>query len=48
MTLRDGKVVWDLNGLGRPDWNTLPKDYRSTGDSRWDAYSRERPAAPAP
>jgi dihydroorotase len=35
MTLRDGKVVYDLNGLARPDWDTLPKDYRSTGDPRW-------------
>ena len=40
MTLRDGKVVYDLNGLARPDWETLPKGYRSTGDPRWDAYSR--------
>jgi dihydroorotase len=37
MTLRDGKVVYDLNGLARPDWQTLPKDYRSTGDPRWSA-----------
>lgn len=36
MTLRDGKVVYDLNGLARPDWNTLPRDYRTTGDPRWD------------
>jgi dihydroorotase len=35
MTLRDGKVVYELNGLARPDWETLPKDYRSTGDPRW-------------
>ena len=35
MTLRDGKVVYDLNGLARPDWETLPKDYRSTGDPGW-------------
>src|SRR4051812_47310866 len=28
MTVRDGKVVYDLNGLARPDWNTLPRDYR--------------------
>jgi len=35
LTLRDGKVVYDLNGLARPDWDTLPKDYRSTGDPRW-------------
>jgi dihydroorotase len=37
MTLRDGRVVYDLNGLGRPDWTALPKDYRSSGDPRWDA-----------
>jgi dihydroorotase len=36
MTLRDGRVVFDLNGLARPDWNTLPRDYRSTGDPRWE------------
>jgi dihydroorotase len=35
LTLRDGKVVYDLNGLARPDWDTLPKDYRTTGDPRW-------------
>jgi dihydroorotase len=35
MTVKDGKVVYDLNGLARPDWETLPKDYRSTGDPRW-------------
>ena len=39
LTLRDGKVVYDLNGLTRPDWNTLPKDYRQTGDARWDAIT---------
>jgi dihydroorotase len=36
MTLRDGRVVYELNGLARPEWTTLPKDYRSTGDRRWD------------
>ena len=30
MTLRDGKIVYELNGLSRPDWTTLPKGYRST------------------
>jgi dihydroorotase len=40
LTLRDGKVVYDLNGLTRPDWNTLPRDYKSSGDPRWDAYRR--------
>jgi dihydroorotase len=36
MTLRDGRIVYELNGLARPDWTTLPKNYRSTGDRRWD------------
>jgi dihydroorotase len=42
MTLRDGKIVYDLNGLGRPDWTTLPSDYRETGDPRWDGSRRRR------
>ena len=40
MTLRDGRVLYDLNGLARPDWETLPKGYKTTGDARWDGYSR--------
>ncbi len=36
LTVRDGRIVYDLNGLARPDWTTLPKDYRSTGDPKWD------------
>lgn len=36
MTVRDGKVVYELNGLSRPDWVTLPKNYRWTGSPRWD------------
>jgi dihydroorotase len=39
LTLRDGKAVYDLNGITRPDWHTLPKDYRQTGDARWDALT---------
>ena len=39
LTLRDGKVVYDLNGITRPDWRTLPRDYRQTGDGRWDAVT---------
>lgn len=39
LTLRDGKVVYDLNGLTRPDWTTLPKDYPRVGDTRWDAVT---------
>jgi len=40
LTVRDGKVVYDLNGISRPDWDTLPRDYRTTGDPRWDATRR--------
>ncbi len=36
MTLRYGRVVYELNGLSRPSWDALPKDYRSTGHPRWD------------
>jgi dihydroorotase len=43
LTLRDGKVVYDLNGITRPDWNLLPRDYRQTGDARWDAVSPRPP-----
>ena len=39
LTIRDGKVVYDLNGLTRPDWDKLPRDYRQTGDARWDGIS---------
>ena len=39
MTLRDGRILYDLNGLARPDWETLPKGYRTTGDARWDAIT---------
>src|SRR5215831_2107433 len=39
LTLRDGKAVYDLNGITRPDWDQLPKDYRQTGDARWDALT---------
>ena len=48
MTLRDGKIVYDLNGLGRPEWTTLPKDYRETGDPRWDGNRRQRRRFPIP
>ncbi|MBN8732962.1 MAG: amidohydrolase/deacetylase family metallohydrolase [Acidobacteria bacterium] len=36
MTLRDGRVVWDLNGLSREDWDKLG-EYTAQGDGRWDA-----------
>jgi len=27
LTLKDGKIVYDLNGRSSPDWKTLPVDY---------------------
>ena len=35
LTVRDGKVVWDLNGISREDWDKLGK-YGPQGDNRWD------------
>jgi dihydroorotase len=52
LTIRDGKVVWDLNAITRPDWNTLPTDYHQTGDARWDGIHpqprtrQQQPAMP--
>ncbi|MGH8639562.1 MAG: amidohydrolase family protein, partial [Burkholderiales bacterium] len=40
MTLRDGKVVYDLNGLTSEKWDTLGPDARG-GDPKWD-YTRGR------
>jgi dihydroorotase len=34
LTLRDGRVVWDLNGLTRQDWD---KPGAAQADARWDA-----------
>jgi dihydroorotase len=39
LTLRDGKVVYDMNGITRPEWKTLPADYTRTGDAVWDAIT---------
>jgi dihydroorotase len=40
LTLRDGKVAWELNGISRDSWDTLGK-YGSQGDSRWDGTSED-------
>jgi dihydroorotase len=39
LTIRNGLVVYDLNGITRPDWTTLPKGYMETGDSHWDGIT---------
>jgi dihydroorotase len=42
LTVRAGKVVYDLNGITRPDWTTLPAKYTQTGDPAWDAVTPAR------
>jgi dihydroorotase len=44
LTLRDGRVVYDLNSRTGVDWDKLPPDYRGQGDPKWDGYA-EAPAA---
>jgi dihydroorotase len=39
LTLKDGKVVYDTNGITRPDWTTLPKGHLRQGDAKWDAVT---------
>jgi dihydroorotase len=48
LTVRNGKVVYDLNGITRPDWEKLPKNYTATGDAAWDAVSPARRGGRAP
>ena len=36
LTVRDGLVVWDLNGISRDDWGKLGPKYKPQGDNRWD------------
>jgi dihydroorotase len=36
LTIRDGLVVWDKNGISREDWSKLGPKYRPQGDGRWD------------
>ena len=39
MTVKDGKIEYDLNGISRPGWKTLPKGYTAVGDRRWDGLN---------
>jgi dihydroorotase len=38
LTLRDGKVVYDLNGITRERWDKIPPGTRG-GDPRWDGFA---------
>jgi dihydroorotase len=42
MTVHNGKVVYDLNGISRPEWTTLPPNYTAVGDPAWDALNPKR------
>ncbi len=37
LTVRDGRVVYDLNGITREDWDKLGPRYKAQGDASWDA-----------
>jgi dihydroorotase len=45
LTLRNGKVVYDLNGITRPMWDKVPLGGRG-GDPRWDNFSTPPPQRP--
>jgi dihydroorotase len=47
MTLRDGKVVYDLNGMTRQRWDTAAPGVPA-GDPRWDGITPARPPARPP
>ena len=48
LTLRDGKVVWDLNGISRDTWDKLPFGAKGgNGDPKWDGFARPAGARPA-
>ena len=46
LTVRDGKVVFDLNGIAREDWDKLPAGYRYQGDAKWDGTTIQGPRRP--
>jgi len=36
LTIREGKVVYDLNGITREDWDKLGAKYKAQGEAGWD------------
>jgi len=46
LTVKDGRIVYDLNGISRPDWKTLPEGYGPIGDGRWDGLNPARGTTP--
>ncbi|HYZ85893.1 MAG TPA: amidohydrolase family protein, partial [Bryobacteraceae bacterium] len=41
MTLRDGKIVYDLNGVGRGSWETVPFGQRPPSEPLWDGLANQ-------
>ena len=41
LTIKDGRIVYDLNGLEAEAWNAPPGDSRL--DSRWTSFARPVP-----
>ena len=39
MTVLNGRVVYDLNGISRPEWTTLAPGYTAVGDPAWDGLN---------
>jgi dihydroorotase len=53
LTVRAGKVVYDLNGLAGEDWQKLPAGYLYRGSPKWDGNAtqggpRRPPTSPPP
>jgi dihydroorotase len=42
LTLREGKIVYDLNGISSERWDKLPKNYGPQGDPRWSGFAARR------
>jgi dihydroorotase len=40
LTVREGRIVYDLNGIARERWDKLPPGAVGTGDPRWDGFAR--------
>ena len=36
ITMKGGRVYWDLNGRFAPAWDTLDKGYNAQGNPIWD------------
>ena len=46
LTIKDGRIVYDLNGLEAEAWNAPPSDSRL--DSRWTSFARPAPRTDIP